>query len=183
MDSGGKKGPANRKSDKPKRKNKKRDHPFKPKGPRPFDPESKAAKVSLEEHIKQGSKTTDSGRNHQRKKLENGDALRKRINTIKHSFAVHQTNQKKGRTPEDNSRTAVLNDFKQQELDVLQAFGQGCLEENVALYRLLEIQFLSKMIGGPAFHRAGLEDAGRSAIEKFKNECSEAFAKENVVGG
>ena len=131
-------------------------HPYKPKktgfrtpkGPRPFDPESKAASKSLEEHIEQSVHVTEDARRHQLKKLENEKARTKRIGTLNGSFAAHKRNQTKGTTPQDTAKTAFLYDLKKQELEVLQAFNGKTLTEEVTMHTLLEINFLSKMVGG-----------------------------------
>ena len=183
MDPAGKQEPAKPRPGKAKRPKSRKPNFRKPKGPRPFDPESKAANVSLQEHIKQGVEITEAGRRHHRKKLASQNARKKRITSLNRSFIEHKKNLKKGLTPEDNAKTTVLYDLKKQEIELLQAFNEGALtDEEAALHKLLEIGFLAKMVGGPAFHRAGLDDADREAIEKFSGECLEAFTKENGVG-
>ena len=153
--------------------------PFKPKGPRPFDPTSEAASKSLQEHIESGIHISDAARKHHRKKLEDPATRRKRIQTLNTSFSKHD-NQKQGPSAGDSPKITVLYGLKKQELDLLQAFDRGAVGEKDALYKLLENGFVQKMVSGPAFHRAGLEEADQAAVEKFVKECLEEFHRENA---
>ena len=168
----------------PKPKTNPKTKPYQPKGPRPFEPESEAAKMTLNEHVQYNVRIWPSAREHQRKKLESKAVRQKRISSLNRSFTEHRKNQESGGKPQgESARTMVLNGLKRQELETLQAFGAGSVKEDEALYKLLELGFLNKMISGPAFHRADLHDGDLAAIEAFRYRCLEAFRKENAPGG
>ena len=149
---------------------------------RPFHPDSKAAKRSLEDHIRCGVQITNEALRHHRKKLEDEKTRERRIGILLTSTAEHKKNLEKGRTPKDSPRTTILRDLKKQEVQLLEAFKRGVVEEKEALHKLLGFGFQQKMVGGPAFHRASLEEADLCAIENFVEECMKEFHKKYSVG-
>lgn len=135
--------------------------------------------MTLEKHIERGVQVTDDGRKHHAKILSSEKATRKRMNHLSSGITVHGTQRNKGQIPKDTAKTIVIYDFKKQEVAVLKAFLDEKIGEESALYLLLEIGFAGKIIGGPAFYRAGLEDAQVSELENFMSECLEKFRKAN----
>lgn len=100
--------------------------------------------MSLEDHIKQAVQITDNARGHHRKKLLSEAQRNKRMLVIIVSCSRLKRNKLKGLTPEDSARTAVLFGLKKQEAQILQAFDEGTMDEETALYKILEKGFLAK---------------------------------------
>ena len=70
----------------------------------------------------------------------------------------------------------MLRDLKKQEVQLLEASNKGAVEEKEAV-QAAGIWLSTEMVGGPAFHKAGLDEADCYDIEDFVDECMTEFRK------
>lgn len=148
--------------------------------PRSFEAEN----ISSNQHVQSNILITPEARQMQLALLRNEAVRQLRIFSLNHDFVEHKKDRESGRAPKkDNARTMVLNGLKRQELETLQAFSTGKVKEERALYKLLEVQFLWKMISGPAFSTARLRNLDLAAIETLRFRCLQAFHRKNPSPG